>query len=213
MTALADRIAQFRKMATDDPDNELGHFRLGQLLVEDGQTAEAIPCFRRTVELAPEFSKAYQLLGEALIKDGQKDEAVTVLTLGWATADGRGDKMPRDAMGKLLTDLGAAIPAPAAPAAVEDDGPDTGFRCERPGCPSGKKARPLDKSPVAGEIGERIKAQVCAQCWEAWFKDYSIKVINELRLDLSNEYGASEYDKHMREFFGFEDAPAAADKA
>ena len=36
---------------------------------------------------------------------------VKVLTLGWATADGRGDKMPRDAMGKLLIDLGAAIPA------------------------------------------------------------------------------------------------------
>ena len=32
MTQLADRIAQFKKMATDDPENELGHFRLGQLL-------------------------------------------------------------------------------------------------------------------------------------------------------------------------------------
>jgi Fe-S cluster biosynthesis and repair protein YggX len=208
MTALADRIAQFRKMATDDPDNELGHFRLGQLLVEDGQTAEAIPAFRRTIELAPEFSKAYQLLGEALAKAGDPAEAVKVLTLGWATADGRGDKMPRDAMGKLLTELGAPIPKPAA-AVAEDDGPETGFRCERPGCPSGKRARPLDKPPVAGPVGVRIQQHICAGCWDAWFKDYSIKVINELRLDLSNEYGSGEYDKHMREFFGFEDAPAA----
>ena len=53
----------------------------------------------------------------------------------------------------------------------------------------------------------RIQEHVCAGCWEAWFKDYSIKVINEMRLDLSNEFGAGEYDKHMREFFGFEDAP------
>ena len=211
MTALADRIAQFRKMATDDPDNELGHFRLGQLLMEDGQTAEAVPAFRRTIALAPEFSKAYQLLGEALVKDGQKDEAVTVLTGGWTMADGRGDKMPRDAMGKLLADLGAPIPLPAAPVAAVDDGPDTGFRCERPGCPSGKKAQPLAKSPVAGEIGTRIQAHICAGCWEAWFKDYSIKVINELRLDLSNEFGAGEYDKHMREFFGFEDAPTPSE--
>ncbi len=209
MTALADRIAQFRKMSTDDPDNELGHFRLGQLLVEDGQVREAIPAFRRTVELAPEFSKAYQQLGEALIQDGQKDEAIKVLTLGWATADGRGDKMPRDAMGKLLTDLGAPIPKPAV-VASEDDGPETGFRCERPGCPSGRRARPLGKPPVAGEIGQRIQQHVCSQCWDAWFKDYSIKVINELRLDLSNEFGAAEYDKYLREFFGFEDAPAAA---
>jgi hypothetical protein len=33
---LEERIAQFRKMAEDDPDNELGHFRLGQLLMEAG---------------------------------------------------------------------------------------------------------------------------------------------------------------------------------
>ena len=211
MTALADRIAQFRKMASDDPDNELGHFRLGQLLMEDGQTAEAIPAFRRTVEIAPEFSKAYQLLGEALVKAGQRGEAVEVLTGGWTTADGRGDKMPRDAMGKLLAELGAPIPQAAA-ATPADDGPETGFRCQRPGCPSGKRARPLDKSPLPGEIGERIQREICAGCWDAWFKDYSIKVINELRLDLSNEYGAGEYDKHMREFLGFDDhrAPASA---
>ena len=34
---LQERIAQFRKMAQDDPDNELGHFRLGQLYMEDDQ--------------------------------------------------------------------------------------------------------------------------------------------------------------------------------
>jgi hypothetical protein len=30
----------------------------------------------------------------------------------------------------------------------------------------------------------------------------SVKVINELRLDLSNEASMAEYDKHMREFLG-----------
>ena len=39
MSALDDRIAQFRKMTTDDPENELGHFRLGQLFMEDEDTA------------------------------------------------------------------------------------------------------------------------------------------------------------------------------
>jgi hypothetical protein len=37
MSQLQQRIDQFRKMANDDPDNELGHFRLGQLLMEGGQ--------------------------------------------------------------------------------------------------------------------------------------------------------------------------------
>src|SRR5439155_10013998 len=107
---LAERIAQFRKMATDDPDNELGHFRLGQLLMEDGQFAEAAESFARTLELSPQFSKVYQLLGECLVKLDQKDKAVEVLTRGWQTADERGDKMPRDAMAKMLVGLGATVP-------------------------------------------------------------------------------------------------------
>src|SRR5688572_17699820 len=142
MSALHDRIAQFRKMATDDPDNELGHFRLGQLLMEDGQYDEAVKSFERTLEIFPQFSRAFQLLGECHLKRDRKDKAVEVLTTGYQVADERGDKMPRDAMGKLLADLGAPVPT-AATAPAADDGPDTGFRCQRPGCPAGRRARPL----------------------------------------------------------------------
>jgi tetratricopeptide (TPR) repeat protein len=205
MSQLAERIAQFRKMATDDPENELGHFRLGQLLMEDGQHAEAVKSFERTLELSPQFSKVYQLLGECLIKLGEKDRATEVLTTGWKTADERGDRLPRDAMAKLLTELGAPIPQPAAPA---DEGPGTGFRCQRPGCMEGNRARQLPGAPVPDEIGERIHQSICAACWNLWFRDLSIKVINELRLDLSSEFGLNEYDRHMREFFGFEEEPA-----
>ena len=44
------------------------------------------------------------------------------------------------------------------------------------------------------------------KCWQDWLRNYSIKVINELRLDLSTEFGQDEYDKYMRGFFGFEEA-------
>src|SRR6266567_4024714 len=98
MSQLAERIAQFRKMATDDPENELGHFRLGQLLMEDGQLAEAAGSFRRTLELSPQFSKVYQLLGESLIKQAKQEEAAEVLQKGFAVADERGDNIPRDEM-------------------------------------------------------------------------------------------------------------------
>ena len=57
MSQLQERIAQFKKMANDDPDNELGHYRLGQLLMEAGQFEEAVASFRRTLELSPQFSK------------------------------------------------------------------------------------------------------------------------------------------------------------
>ena len=45
---------------------------------------------------------------------------------------------------------------------------------------------------------------MCADCFEEWKRNYSIKVINELRLDLSTERGAEEYDRYMREFLGLE---------
>ena len=42
MSDLENRIAQFQKMANDDPDNELGHYRLGQLYMENKQFEEAV---------------------------------------------------------------------------------------------------------------------------------------------------------------------------
>src|SRR5262249_3618040 len=109
MNALQERIAQFRKMANDDPDNDLGHFRLGQLLMEEGQFEEAVKSFRRTLELSP-FSKVYQLLGACLVKLGRRDEAIQVLRDGFGLADERGDNVPRDEMVKLLVELGEPAP-------------------------------------------------------------------------------------------------------
>src|SRR5271168_486355 len=100
MSPLQDRIAQFRKMANDDPDNELGHYRLGQLLMEDKQYGEAIKSFRRTLDLSPQFSKVFHLLALCLVEDGKKEEAVRVLREGFGVADERGDNMPRDEMAR-----------------------------------------------------------------------------------------------------------------
>src|SRR5262245_34888904 len=82
MSQRQEQIANFRKMANDDPENELGHFRLGQLLMEDGQYEQAVQSFRRTLELSPQFSKVFQLLGSCLIQLGRKDEAIRVLQDG-----------------------------------------------------------------------------------------------------------------------------------
>jgi Fe-S cluster biosynthesis and repair protein YggX len=207
-TERAEQITRYRNMVAGDPEDDLANFRLGQALMEDEQYAEAVTAFERTLELSPEFSRVFQFLGECLIKGGEKEKAVEVLTKGWQTANDRGDRLPMEAMGKLLTSLGAPIPKPAAPK-VEEEGPGTGFRCQRPGCMEGKRAKQLPASPLPDEIGERIYRDICAACWTLWFKDLSIKLINEHRLDLSSEFGQNDYDHHMRDFMGFEEEAKA----
>jgi tetratricopeptide (TPR) repeat protein len=197
---LEERIAQFRKMAEDDPDNELGHFRLGQLLMEAGNEADAARSFQRTLVLSPAFSKVYQLLAQCQLKLGRRDEAVGTLKEGYKTADTRGDKIPRDDMAKMLHDLGEEAPATQAASAT----PTGSFPCARPGCVAGGYGKPLTAPPVPDEIGQLIQQRICADCWQDWLRNYSIKVINELRLDLSTEHGQAEYDKYMRTFFGLE---------
>jgi Fe-S cluster biosynthesis and repair protein YggX len=199
MSQLQERIAQFRKMASDDPDNELGHFRLGQLLMEDGQHEEAAKSFRRTLELSPQFSKVFQLLGTCLMKLDRRDEAIKVLTEGFNVADERGDNIPRDEMSKLLVQLGEAAPVSQK---TTSSGPGDGFRCQRPGCTSGTIARKLAKAPIPDELGQKIFDNICADCWEYWLKNLSVKVINEMRLDLSTEKGQEVYDQIMCETLG-----------
>jgi tetratricopeptide (TPR) repeat protein len=199
----AEQIARYRNMVEGDPDDDLAHFRLGQALMDDGQFGEAIKSFERTLALSPGFSRVFQYLGECLIKDGQKDGAVEVLTRGWITANERGDRLPMEAMGKLLTSLGAPVPKATAPKEDDDGGPGTGFKCKRPGCMEGKRARQLPAPPLTDAEGQRIFADICSACWTLWFKDISIKVINELRLDLSSDFGQAEYDKQMHDFMGF----------
>ena len=79
-----------------------------------------------------------------------------------------------------------------------------GFQCKRPGCYAGSNARQLPGPPMNDDIGRRVQQTVCADCWTGWLRDYSIKVINELRLDLSTERGQEEYDRYMREYLGLD---------
>ena len=53
-------------------------------------------------------------------------------------------------------------------------------------------------------LGRRIFESVCAECWDYWLRNLSIKVINEMRLDLSTERGQEVYDQVMRETLGLE---------
>ena len=198
------RIRQFRTMTEADPNNELGHFSLGKAYADTGGFAEAVGPLTRAVELNARMSKAYQLLGEAYERTGQHEKAVEVMTRGVTVADEQGDRVPRDAMVKALTEWGAPVPtlketAGAQPAGQAEAGTTSGFACARCGRPTGR----LEKAPFKGSVGQKIHDNVCATCWREWI-GMGTKVINELGLVLSTQAGQQTYDQHMLEFLQLE---------
>lgn len=199
------RIAQFKRMTEADPDNELGFFSLGKAYLDTGRPAEAVEALRRAVALNPRLSKGYQLLGEAHAAAGQREEATEVVTRGVTVSDEQGDRVPRDAMVKLLESWGAAVPALREAAAIVDTavtsagGPSTGFQCSRCGRPDGR----LEKPPFKGATGQRVFEHVCGNCWREWI-GMGTKVINEMGLALSTPSGQETYDQYMLEFLQLE---------
>jgi tetratricopeptide (TPR) repeat protein len=107
---LNERIENFRKMVEGSPNDELGHFSLGKLLIEAGRVEEAIKEFDRVVELNPNQGRAYQMSASALLKLGHRDKAVEKLKAGVQVAHARGDMMPKNEMLKMLEELGVAPP-------------------------------------------------------------------------------------------------------
>ena len=147
MPDIHTRIEQFRKMAHDDPDNELGHFSLGRAYLDAGMHDGAIAAFERVLEINPNMSKAYQLSAMALLAKDQRDLAIEKLTRGVQVAQQRGDVMPRDEMVKMLRDLGAPAPQFGG---------------------SGQQAQQVGEGQVlcsrCGKIGPRLAASPLPQC-------------------------------------------------
>ena len=194
MADTAARIEQFRKMANDDPKNELGHFSLGKALLDAGQAAEAATSFRKCLELNPNISKAYQLLGSALLALKQNDEAIKALTQGVGRADERKELMPRNEMAKMLKELNAPVPqfTQATPERPVGEGEVLCQRCH-------KIAKRMSAAPFRNALGAEIHEKICADCFREWI-GMGTKVINELRLPLNDPQAQKIYDQHMVEF-------------
>ena len=191
--ATDERVEQFRKMAADDPDNELGHLSLGRELLRAGKPADAAESFRRTLEINDKFSKAYELLGQALRDLGRDADAATVLKRGVQVAADRGDRMPREAMEKQLTEMGETLPDVAETRQVKvGEGQVLDARTGEPG-------PRLPRQPMKGTLGRVIYDNVSATSWQEWI-GMGTKVINELRLPLSDPKARATYDEHMIDF-------------
>ena len=196
-----DRIAQFEKMASADPTNEMAHFSLGKAYLDASRHAEAARSFERCVELAPDMSKAYQLGGQAMIGASWTDRAVEFMNRGYETAARKGDLMPKNAIGELLRSIGREPPKLGAEvdAAAERLKASGSFICQRTGRPGNK----LPSPPFKGVIGQWIFENISAETWKQWIGQ-GTKVINELRLDFSRDKDQETYDQHMREFLGID---------
>jgi Fe-S cluster biosynthesis and repair protein YggX len=195
MSDMNPRIEQFRKMAEADPNNELGHFSLGKAYLDAGETGPAIVSFLRVIDLNPDIAKVYQMLATALLKESRKPEAIERLTHGVKVAAARGDLMPKNEMIQMLKDLGAAEPESVVAAAPQQAIGEGQVLCNR----CGKVGRRLAEPVFSNAQGKLIQEKICADCWRAWI-GMGTKVINELRLPLSDPQAQKIFDQHMREF-------------
>ena len=193
------RIDQFRKMASDDPDNELGHFSLGRALLDAGRPADALASFERVLQLSPTHSAAHLHLGQALLAVGRKDDAVARFTAGAAVAHDRGDVKPRNEMARLLGDLGAPVPQFVEAPRPEHNLGAGEVLCRR----CGKVGRKLAKPPFKGDFGQAVFDGVCYDCWQLAIRQ-GTKVINELRLPLNDPQAQKVWDQHIREFLNLQ---------
>jgi Fe-S cluster biosynthesis and repair protein YggX len=64
------------------------------------------------------------------------------------------------------------------------------YGCEKPA---------LDEAPLMGPIGQLILENISAEAWQEWV-EAQIKIINETRLDLSDEKSQSRLYEQMIEF-------------
>ena len=190
-----NRIARFQALTEADPTNELGFFSLGRAYVDGGQPEKAVPALQRVIALNAGFSKAYALLGQAQKATGDVPGAIATLTAGYKVANDRGDLMPRNDIASILKELGAPIPE----AKVEDITPEDmaagKLKCTR----CARVAPKMPEPPFGGELGATIHNSVCGPCFREWIGQ-GTKVINELRLNLTERSAQDVYDQHMKEY-------------
>lgn len=196
---LESRIEQFRKMAGDDPNNELGHFSLGRAYLDAGRDAEAVESLERALSINPNLSKAYQLVATALLRQNQRERAIDRLTAGVRKADERGDVLPRTEMTRMLTELGAPVPELTSRQAAQPVG-EGQVHCKR----CGRVGTRLAKPPFRNAFGQEIYDNICTDCWREAI-GMGTKVINELRLPMNDPQAQKLWDQHIREFLNLQE--------
>jgi len=142
----------------------------------------------------------YQLIGDALLRQNKRDAAIEALQTGVRVAHDRGDMLPRNDMTRMLKDLGAAVSELKATEADKPVGQGE-VLCNR----CGRVKPKIPNQPFSNAQGKLIYEKICNDCWREWI-GMGTKVINELRLPLSDPQAQKIFDQHMMEFLNLQHA-------
>jgi predicted Zn-dependent protease len=99
------RSDRFQALVTQQPDNELFRFSLGQALVEEGRAAEAIAHLQFCAGRRADWMMARILLGKALLSTGQVAAARSVLQEALDLAVTQNHETPEVELRALLAEL------------------------------------------------------------------------------------------------------------
>ena len=70
------------------------------------------------------------------------------------------------------------------------------FKCAR----CGRNNAPLGYAPIPTELGQKIGAEVCADCWKEW-QQKQVQLINHFGIDVSNPDSHEFLFDQMKIFF------------
>ncbi len=189
------RIDRFKGITDADPQNELGFLSLGRAYVDGQLYKDAIPVLMRALQLKPDFSQAYVSLAEAQRGVGDLEGAVHTLMRGYKVAHDNGDLMPRNQIADMLKELGSPIPEVKQVELTPEMASAGNIQCRR----CGRIGPKMKERPFSGALGEQIHASICGPCFQLWIRE-GTKVINELRLNLTDPAAQGIYDEHMKNF-------------
>jgi len=87
----SDRIAAFKEVADEMPDDPEVRFGLAGAYLDAGQAENAITEYGETIRLKPDYSAAHRGLGRALERAGRTAEAIAAYRQGLEVATKNGD--------------------------------------------------------------------------------------------------------------------------
>ncbi len=73
---------------------------------------------------------------------------------------------------------------------------DNKFKCVR----CGQKNEPLGYAPIPTELGQKVGAEICGNCWKEWLQKQK-QLINHFGIDISNPDSHEFLFDQMKIFF------------